>query len=193
MFIDARISFIPIEVCDQHWFAHCPFIYSILTSFYNFLLQTSAGVEFWQKIRFLQWFMGKSVYSLFRLVCFPFSFTRIILDSHNSTGKNLHKNGFLSKFYPGLCHHRVWYPCDVHVIPMWCACDSHVMCMWYPCDVHVIPMWCTCNPHVMCMRFPCDVHVIPMWCTCDTHVMCMWYPCDVHVMCMWYPFDTNMM
>ena len=24
------------------------------------------------------------------------------------------------------------YPCGVHVIPMWCACDTHVVYMRYP-------------------------------------------------------------
>ena len=25
---------------------------------------------------------------------------------------------------------------------MWCTCATHVMYLYYPCDVHVLPMWC---------------------------------------------------
>ena len=83
------------------------------------------------------------------------------------------------------CKHRftyyrwvltVWYPCAVHVTPMCCACDTHVLCLWYPCVVHVTPMCCACDTHVLCMWHLCGVHVISMWCACDTHVMYMWYP-----------------
>ena len=88
----------------------------------------------------------------------------------------------------------------VSMIPMWCTCDIHVVCMWYPCTVcmwyprgvHVISMWCACDTHVVCMWYPCGVHVIPLWCACDTHVVCMWYPCGVHVMPMWCVCDTHL-
>ena len=57
-----------------------------------------------------------------------------------------------------------------HVIPMWCACDIHVVCMYYPYGVHVIPIWRACDIHVVCMYYPCSVHVIPMWCTCGAQM-----------------------
>ena len=51
---------------------------------------------------------------------------------------------------------KVYHNGSVHVIPMRCPCDTHVVCMWYPWGVLVIPMRCACDTHVVCMWYPGD-------------------------------------
>ena len=46
---------------------------------------------------------------------------------------------------------HMWYPCGVHLIPMWCACDTHVVYMWYPCGVRVTPVCTICNLPFLCL------------------------------------------
>ena len=56
------------------------------------------------------------------------------------------------------------FPC----MSTWCTYNSRI---WYPCGVRVIYMWCPCDTNVVRMRYLCGVHVILIWCACDTHVV----------------------
>ena len=47
----------------------------------------------------------------------------------------------------------------VCVMHIWCECDTQVECMWFPCIVHVIPMWSASDTYVTCM-IPMKCHVI---------------------------------
>ena len=92
--------------------------------------------------------------------------------------------------------------CQTH---MWCACDTHVVCMWYPCDVHVIPitfhffvsvsrcqLWQPFygrNRHLSITLLP---RLLPKYPDLpNPYVVCMWYPCGVHVIPMWCACDTH--
>ena len=81
-------------------------------------------------------------------------------------------------------------PFLAEVIPIWCACDHHVMFMFcfkwhikragiFHCDSYVVYIWHTCDVHVLIqLNYNMgQVHfiVMPMWCACDHHVMSMFW------------------
>ena len=137
------------------------------------------------------------------MVLFPFLHVDVDCDNHFVEETGTFPSPIYFDNYPNNLTYQTY---------IWCACDSHVVCMWYSCDVHVILI--TVYILFLFLDVDCDNHFMKekgtfqspfypdyypnnltskthMWCACDTHVVCMWYPCGVHVTPMWCACDTH--